>query len=74
MSPVDAAIHKDHCAHKTSRPQYINKSLPVLLVLTCCYNHFVAITMFETISPWKCLPERKKELKEDERGLQEDIY
>ena len=74
MSPVDAAIHIDHCAHKTSRPQYINKSLPVLLVLTCCYNHFVAITMFETISPWKCLPERKKELKEDERDLQEDIY
>ena len=74
MYPVDAAIHIEHCAHKTSRFQSIYKSLPVLLVLTCCYNHLVALTMFETISPWKCLPERKKELKEDERDLQEDIY
>ena len=54
MYPVDAAIHIEHCAHKTSRFQSIYKSLPVLLVLTA------AITMFETISPWKYLPERKK--------------
>ena len=39
MFPVDAAIHKEHCAHKTSRLQSIYKSPPVLLVLTCCYNH-----------------------------------
>ena len=30
--------------------------------------------MFQTLNPWKCLPERKNELKEDERGLQKDIY
>ena len=30
--------------------------------------------MFQTLNPWKCLPERKNEVKEDERGLQKDIY
>ena len=69
MSPVDAAIHKEHCAHKTSRFQSIYKLLPVLLVLTCCYNHLVAITMFETIIQENAYLKGKKELKEDGKYL-----
>ena len=64
MSPVDAAIHIEHCgARKTSRPQSMYKSLPVLLVLTA------AITMFETIIHENAYLKGKKELKEDGKYL-----
>ena len=52
MSPVDAAIHIEHCAYKTGRHQSIYISLPVLLVLTCCYNHVSNSKSMEMLT-WK---------------------